>query len=72
MRCFKEILMGLDTLSRFFTIFYKDDNFIVFLFALLHTKSPSEKGLFKREEQIPFRVDPLKMRGKLGSIVQSV
>ena len=37
--------MGPDTHFKFFTIFWKEDNFIDFLFACLHIKSLLKSGL---------------------------
>ena len=38
-------LRGIDTPGRFYAMFYKGDNFCVFLFAFQHTKCFLEGGL---------------------------
>ena len=45
--------MALYTLDRFSTIFYMGDNFCNFLFAFLHTSSPSKKVFLKNKEFAP-------------------
>ena len=53
-----ERVKGIDTLGSFSIIFNKGDNFCVFLFAFLHTKSLLKRGLevdpFQREDKINF------------------